>query len=43
MRSRGWSLSCHLKGSEHLAEVITGVVFKDEVAVPKRGRQEIAA
>ncbi|MDA8364292.1 MAG: IS256 family transposase [Gammaproteobacteria bacterium] len=33
----------HLKGSERLHEVITGVVFKDGVAVPKKGRQEIAA
>jgi hypothetical protein len=26
-----------------LAEIITGIVFKDGVAVPKKGRQEIAA
>ena len=33
----------HLKGSERLHEVITGVVFQDGVAVPKKGRQKIAA
>lgn len=33
----------HLKGSERIAQVITGVVFKDGVVVPKKGRQEIAA
>ncbi|MDA8364323.1 MAG: hypothetical protein M0Z84_11040 [Gammaproteobacteria bacterium] len=43
MCSIGGSFSCHLKGSEHLAEVITGAAFKDGVAVPKRSSQEIAA
>ena len=33
----------HMKGSERIAQVITGVVFQDGVAVPKKGRQEIAA
>ena len=33
----------HMKGSERLHEVITGVMFKDGVAVPKKGRREIAA
>ena len=33
----------HMKGSERIAQVITGVVFKDGVAVPKQGCQEIAA
>ena len=33
----------HLKGSGRLHEVIIGVVFKDGVAVTKKGRQEIAA
>ena len=32
-----------LKGSERLAEIITGVVFQDGVAVSKKGRLEIAA
>ena len=32
-----------MKGSERIAQVITGVVFQDGVAVPKKGRQEIAA
>ena len=43
MRSGGWSFSCHLRGPEHLAEAISGTVFKNGVAVPKRGRQENAA
>ena len=33
----------HMKGAERIAQVITGVVFQDGVAVPKKGRQEIAA
>ena len=32
-----------LKGSERLADVITGVVVRDGVAVAKKGRQEVAA